>query len=53
VLWLLEIVAAVMAAAYLWELCDALGTEHWRRRVTAGSSRLANESSATTPSCRS
>jgi len=33
VLWLLEAVAGVFAGAYLWELCDALGTEHWRRRV--------------------
>jgi cellulose synthase/poly-beta-1,6-N-acetylglucosamine synthase-like glycosyltransferase len=33
-LWAFELVAAVMACAYLWELCDALGTEHWRRRVT-------------------
>jgi hypothetical protein len=32
-LWAFELVAAVMACAYLWELCDALGTEHWRRRV--------------------
>ncbi|HEY3907398.1 MAG TPA: glycosyltransferase [Streptosporangiaceae bacterium] len=32
-LWLLELVAAVMACAYLWELCDALGTEDWRRRA--------------------
>jgi cellulose synthase/poly-beta-1,6-N-acetylglucosamine synthase-like glycosyltransferase len=32
-LWLLEVVAAVMACAYLWEICDALGTEDWRRRV--------------------
>src|SRR6266851_3612161 len=23
-----------MACAYLWEICDALGTEHWTRRVT-------------------
>jgi glycosyltransferase involved in cell wall biosynthesis len=35
VLWLLEVFAAAMALAYLWELCDALGTEDWRRRVTA------------------
>jgi hypothetical protein len=35
VLWLLEVFAAVLACAYLWELCDALGTERWRRRVTA------------------
>ncbi len=34
-LWLLELFAAVLACAYLWELCDALGTERWRRRVTA------------------
>jgi hypothetical protein len=33
-LWLLEILAAVLSCAYLWELCDALGTEHWRRRIT-------------------
>ena len=33
-LWLLEVAAAVLASAYLWELCDALGTERWRRRVT-------------------
>jgi cellulose synthase/poly-beta-1,6-N-acetylglucosamine synthase-like glycosyltransferase len=31
-LWCLEVVAALMSCAYLWELCDALGTEHWRRR---------------------
>ena len=34
-LWLLELFAAVLACAYLGELCDALGTERWRRRVTA------------------
>ncbi len=34
VLWLLEVFAAVLACAYLWEICDALGTEHWRRRIT-------------------
>jgi len=33
VLWVLEVIAGVFAGAYLWELCDALGTEHWRRRV--------------------
>jgi cellulose synthase/poly-beta-1,6-N-acetylglucosamine synthase-like glycosyltransferase len=31
-LWCLEVVAALMSCAYLWELCDALGTEHWHRR---------------------
>jgi cellulose synthase/poly-beta-1,6-N-acetylglucosamine synthase-like glycosyltransferase len=32
VLWLLEVFAALLACAYLWEICDALGSEHWRRR---------------------
>jgi len=30
----LEIFAAVLTCAYLWEICDALGTEYWRRRIT-------------------
>jgi cellulose synthase/poly-beta-1,6-N-acetylglucosamine synthase-like glycosyltransferase len=43
-LWLLELVAAVMASAYLWELCDALGTERWRRRITpARANQIAAE----------
>jgi hypothetical protein len=33
-LWLLEVFAALLSCAYLWEICDALGTENWRRRVT-------------------
>jgi cellulose synthase/poly-beta-1,6-N-acetylglucosamine synthase-like glycosyltransferase len=33
-LWVLEIFAAVLTCAYLWEICDALGTEHWQRRIT-------------------
>jgi cellulose synthase/poly-beta-1,6-N-acetylglucosamine synthase-like glycosyltransferase len=33
-LWVLEIFAAVLTCAYLWEICDALGTEYWRRRIT-------------------
>ncbi|MDX6250094.1 MAG: hypothetical protein QOF10_3454 [Kribbellaceae bacterium] len=33
VLWLLEVLAGLLAGAYLWELCDALGTQYWRRRV--------------------
>jgi cellulose synthase/poly-beta-1,6-N-acetylglucosamine synthase-like glycosyltransferase len=37
VLWLLEVCAAVLGCAYLWELCDALGREQWRRRVRAPS----------------
>jgi cellulose synthase/poly-beta-1,6-N-acetylglucosamine synthase-like glycosyltransferase len=33
-LWAFEVFAGVLACAYLWELCDALGTERWRRRIT-------------------
>jgi cellulose synthase/poly-beta-1,6-N-acetylglucosamine synthase-like glycosyltransferase len=33
-LWALEVFAALLCCAYLWEICDALGTEHWRRRIT-------------------
>ena len=33
-LWLLEVFAALLSCAYLWEICDALGTEHCRRRIT-------------------
>jgi glycosyltransferase involved in cell wall biosynthesis len=33
-LWVLELFAAVLSCAYLWEICDALGTEDWRRRIT-------------------
>jgi hypothetical protein len=32
-LWGFEVFAAVLACAYLWEICDALGTERWRRRI--------------------
>ncbi len=35
-LWFFELFAAVLSCAYLWEICDALGTEHWRRRITSG-----------------
>ena len=35
-LWVLEVFAAFLGTAYLWELCDALGTEHWKRRVRRG-----------------
>ena len=27
-------VRGLLSCAYLWEICDALGTEHWRRRIT-------------------
>jgi cellulose synthase/poly-beta-1,6-N-acetylglucosamine synthase-like glycosyltransferase len=33
-LWFFELFAAVLASAYLWEICDAIGSETWRRRVT-------------------
>jgi cellulose synthase/poly-beta-1,6-N-acetylglucosamine synthase-like glycosyltransferase len=32
-LWLFELFGAVLSCAYLWEICQALGTEHRRRRV--------------------
>ncbi len=35
-LWVFEAFAALLGCAYLWELCDTLGTEHWRRRVPGG-----------------
>jgi cellulose synthase/poly-beta-1,6-N-acetylglucosamine synthase-like glycosyltransferase len=35
-LWFLEVVAALMGCAYLWELCNAVGRVEWRRRVTEG-----------------
>ncbi|HEX2896063.1 MAG TPA: glycosyltransferase [Marmoricola sp.] len=36
VLLALEAVAALLGAAYLWELCDALGRERWVRRSDEG-----------------
>ena len=30
-LWIFE-QFAVLSCAYLWEICEALGTQHWRRR---------------------
>jgi cellulose synthase/poly-beta-1,6-N-acetylglucosamine synthase-like glycosyltransferase len=35
-LWLLEAFAAVLGCAYLWELCDALGSQRWNRRISGG-----------------
>jgi cellulose synthase/poly-beta-1,6-N-acetylglucosamine synthase-like glycosyltransferase len=32
-LWVFELFAAILGCAYLWEICDALGSEHWRRRL--------------------
>jgi cellulose synthase/poly-beta-1,6-N-acetylglucosamine synthase-like glycosyltransferase len=34
VLWVLELFAALLASAYLWEICDAIGSETWHRRVS-------------------
>src|SRR5215472_2961116 len=45
-LWFLEVVAAILSVAYLWEICDALGTEDWRRRLTpaaAGDTTMIRE----------
>jgi cellulose synthase/poly-beta-1,6-N-acetylglucosamine synthase-like glycosyltransferase len=42
-LWLMEVFAAFLGVAYLWELCDALGREHWRRRVREGASGAVND----------
>jgi len=33
-LWFFELFAAILASAYLWEICDAIGSETWYRRVT-------------------
>jgi cellulose synthase/poly-beta-1,6-N-acetylglucosamine synthase-like glycosyltransferase len=43
-LWVFEVFAALMSSAYLWEICDALGTEHWRRRVTRTTSFAVKDS---------
>ncbi len=32
-LWVFELFAALLSCAYLWEICEALGTQHWRRRA--------------------
>jgi cellulose synthase/poly-beta-1,6-N-acetylglucosamine synthase-like glycosyltransferase len=33
-LWFFELFAAILASAYLWEICDAIGSEKWDRRIT-------------------
>ncbi len=43
-LWLFELFAAVLSCAYLWEVCEALGTEHWRRRVAPEVSSATQDS---------
>jgi cellulose synthase/poly-beta-1,6-N-acetylglucosamine synthase-like glycosyltransferase len=35
-LWALELLTAILGFAYLWEMCDALGSEHWPRRTAIG-----------------
>ena len=35
-LWVFELFAAVLSCAWLWEICEALGTEHRRRRIAPG-----------------
>jgi cellulose synthase/poly-beta-1,6-N-acetylglucosamine synthase-like glycosyltransferase len=47
VLWLLEAAAAALGAAYLWELCDALGRASWARRV--GERQLPDEPTGDVP----
>jgi hypothetical protein len=42
-LWLLEAFAAVLGCAYLWELCDALGSQRWNRRISGGAGPEARE----------
>ena len=45
VLWVLEVLAAFLGTAYLWELCDALGSQEWRRRIARGAPTEAVTSS--------
>src|SRR6201986_3774428 len=45
-LWFLEVLASILSVAYLWEICDALRTEDWRRRMTpisAGDTTMIRE----------
>jgi cellulose synthase/poly-beta-1,6-N-acetylglucosamine synthase-like glycosyltransferase len=35
-LWSLEVAVALLGVAYLWEMCDVLGSEHWPRRTRWG-----------------
>ncbi len=42
-LWLFEVFAALLSCAYLWEICDALGTEQWRRRLGQTTRLVADE----------
>jgi cellulose synthase/poly-beta-1,6-N-acetylglucosamine synthase-like glycosyltransferase len=42
-LWVFELFAAILACAYLWEICDALGSEHWRRRLVRAQPGTASD----------
>ncbi len=42
VLWTLELAAALLGCAYLWEMCDAIGQESWRRRIWQGADPAAS-----------
>ena len=43
-LWLFEVLAALLSCAYLWEICEALGTENSRRRSTPDPTFAARDS---------
>jgi cellulose synthase/poly-beta-1,6-N-acetylglucosamine synthase-like glycosyltransferase len=45
-LWVLEVFAALLSCAYLWELCDALGTEDWHRRLAPATAAAAGAAPA-------
>ncbi|MBO0846495.1 MAG: glycosyltransferase [Nocardioides sp.] len=39
-LWGLEVLTALLGVVYLWEMCDAIGSEHWRRRTRVGADNV-------------
>src|ERR1700734_3106017 len=39
-LWFFELFAAILASAYLWEICDAIGSGTWHPRVVAAGAPL-------------
>ena len=45
-LWLRQVFAALLACAYLWEICDALGSQRWRRRVDPAPAIPASDASS-------
>ena len=50
-LWLMEVFAAFLGVAYLWELCDALGREPWLRRVPTGRRRSTRDAHCRSSAC--